>query len=242
MRVAVISDVHSNLHALEAVQRDIEREQPDEVWNLGDSVGYGARPSECCETLKRLATLSLVGNHDLAAIGQLSLVGFSRVAAAAAAWTQENLTKSAGAYLTDLTPASRIPGCELCHGSPRESVWAYVLRATDAADAFSLSSEPLVLVGHSHYALAASLEAEQLEFDLAPGGTAVDLSSGRWLLNPGSVGQPRDGDPRSAYLILDLDAGRAEFRRVEYEIKRTQSEIREAGLPAQLASRLSRGL
>ena len=117
-----------------------------------------------------------------------------------------------------------------------------MLRAANAADAFSLSSEPLVLVGHSHYALAASLVGEELGFDLAPGGTVVDLSSGRWLLNPGSVGQPRDGDPRAAYLLLDLDVGRAEFRRVEYEVERTQSEIREAGLPEQLASRLSRGL
>ena len=242
MRVAVISDVHSNLHALEAVRRDVEREQLDEVWNLGDSVGYGARPSECCELLGRFATRSLVGNHDLAAIGQLSLEGFSQVAATAAAWTREHLSPSAGAYLTGLEPARKFAGCELYHGSPREPVWAYVLRAASAADAFSLSSEPLLLVGHSHYALAASLAGEQLDFDLAPEGTVVDLSLGRWLLNPGSVGQPRDGDPRSAYLLLDLDLGRAEFKRVEYEIERTQSEIRAAGLPRQLASRLARGL
>jgi diadenosine tetraphosphatase ApaH/serine/threonine PP2A family protein phosphatase len=241
MRVAVISDVHSNVHALEAVQREIEREQPDEVWNLGDSVGYGPRPSECCEVLGRLASLSLVGNHDLAAIGRISLDGFSPVAAVAASWTRKRLDKSASAYLAELAPQSRPAGCELYHGSPREPVWAYVLRAANAGDAFSLSSEPLVLVGHSHYALAASLIDEELGFGLAPGGTTVDLSSGRWLLNPGSVGQPRDGDPRSAYLLLDLAAGRAEFRRVEYEIERTQSEIREAGLPEQLASRLSRG-
>ena len=242
MRVAVISDVHSNLHALEAVQRDIARERPDEVWNLGDSVGYGPRPSECCETLAGLASLSLVGNHDLAAIGRISLAGFSPAAAAAAAWTREHLTGSASAYFADLQPTSKLAGCELYHGSPREPVWAYVLRAAGAYEAFSLSSEPLVLVGHSHYALAASLVAEKLGFDLAPGDTVVDLSAGRWLLNPGSVGQPRDGDPRSAYLLLDLDAGRAEFRRVAYEIERTQCEIRETGLPEQLASRLSRGL
>ncbi|MGA9762774.1 MAG: metallophosphoesterase family protein [Gaiellaceae bacterium] len=241
MRVAVISDVHSNLHALEAVGRAIELEQPDEVWNLGDSVGYGPRPDECCEMLERLATRSLVGNHDLAAIGQISLNGFSPVAAAAAAWTRKHLGSGACAYLAGLEPSARLDGCELYHGSPREPVWDYVLKAATAAEALSLSSEPLVLVGHSHYALAASLVNEELEFALAPEGTFADLSTGRWLLNPGSVGQPRDGDPRSAYLLLDLDAGRAEFRRVEYEIERTQSEIREAGLPEQLASRLSRG-
>lgn len=242
MRVAVISDVHSNLHALVAVRREIERERPDEVWNLGDSVGYGARPSECCKILRRLAGRSLVGNHDLAAIGKLSLDGFSAVAAAAATWTREHLSKSAAEYLAELAPLSKLPDCELYHGSPREAVWAYVLEAESAADAFSLSSAPLVLVGHSHFPLAASTRAGRLEFDLAPGGTVVDLSSGRLLLNPGSVGQPRDGDPRAAYLMLDLDAARAEFKRVEYDVERSQAEIREAGLPEQLASRLSYGI
>ncbi len=242
MRVAVISDVHSNLHALEAVRREIERDRPDEVWNLGDSVGYGPRPSECCEILERLAHISLVGNHDLAAIGRLSLDFFSPVAAEAASWTREHLSKRAGAYLAGLEPSGSAPGCELYHGSPREPVWAYVLRAANAADTFSLSSAPLVLVGHSHFALVSSLVEGRLEFDLASGGAVSELSAGRWLLNPGSVGQPRDGDPRAAYLLLDLDAGRAEFKRVEYEIERTQEEIRQLGLPEQLARRLSRGV
>lgn len=242
MRVAVISDVHSNLHALVAVRREIEREQPDEVWNLGDNVGYGARPSECCRILRRLASQSLVGNHDLTAIGKLSLDNFSAVAATAATWTQHHLSKSAAAYLADLAPMSKFQEYELYHGSPREAVWAYVLKPADAADAFSLSSSPLMLVGHSHFALAASTKRGRLEFDMAPAGTVVDLSHGRVLLNPGSVGQPRDGDPRAAFVMLDLDAARAEFKRVEYDIERTQVEIREAGLPEQLASRLSSGI
>src|ERR1035437_2341779 len=171
MRVAVISDVHSNLHALEAVRRGKGRVQPDEVSNLGDSDGYGPRPSECCETLASVWSLSWAGHHDLAAIGRLALDDFSPVAAAAAAWTLEHLTKSAGAYLGTLQPESKPVGCELYHGSPREPIWAYVLRAANAFDAFSLSSAPLVLVGHSHYALAASLVEGKLGFDLAPGGT-----------------------------------------------------------------------
>jgi predicted phosphodiesterase len=242
MRVAVISDVHSNLHALEAVLREIEREQPDEVWNLGDSVGYGPRPSECCEILQPLASISLVGNHDLAAIGRLSLDSFSPLAAEAALWTREHLSESASDYLAALKPTGSFPGCELYHGSPREPIWSYVLRAANAADTFSLSNEPLVLVGHSHFALVASLVEGQLAFDLASDGKVVDLSSGRWLLNPGSIGQPRDRDPRSAYLLLDLDSGRAEFKRVEYEIELTQAEIRQLELPEQLANRLSHGL
>lgn len=242
MRVAVISDVHSNLHALVAVRREIERAQPDEVWNLGDNVGYGAKPSECCRILRRLATYSLVGNHDLAAIGKLPLDHFSPVAATAAAWTKQHLSKSAAAYLADSAPLCKLPGCELYHGSPREAVWAYVLEASDAKIAFSLSPSPLLLVGHSHFALAASTKTGRLDFDPAPAGTVIDLSRGRVLLNPGSVGQPRDGDPRAAYLLLDLEAGRAEFKRVEYDVERTQAEIREAGLPEQLAGRLSRGI
>jgi predicted phosphodiesterase len=241
MRVAVISDVHSNLHAFEAVRQAIERERPDEIWNLGDTVGYGPRPSECCHALEQLATISLVGNHDLAAIGQLSLDEFSPVAAAAVTWTRDQLSAEARAYLEQLAPMSRVSGCALFHGSPREPVWSYVLKTAEAEEAFSLTSEPLVLVGHTHFAMAASLAGGQLEFSLAPAGTVVDLTRGRWLLNPGSVGQPRDGDPRAAYLVLDLDAGRAEFKRADYEIKRTQTEIRDTGLPEQLATRLRHG-
>jgi predicted phosphodiesterase len=242
MRVAVISDVHSNLHALDAVRREIDQERPDEVWNLGDSVGYGPKPSECCEVLERLATISLVGNHDLAAIGQLPLEEFSPLAAEAALWTQKHLSASASKYLAALEPETRVPGCALFHGSPREPIWAYVLRSVDAADALSRATEPLLLVGHSHFALAASLQDDLIEFAPAPEGTVADLTSGRWLLNPGSVGQPRDGDSRAAYLLLDLDEGRAEFRRVEYKIGRTQSEMRKSRLPEQLVLRLARGI
>jgi predicted phosphodiesterase len=242
MRVAVISDVHSNLHALEAARREIEREHPDEIWNLGDSVGYGPKPNECCQALERLATISLVGNHDLAAIGQLPLEEFSPVAARAALWTQEHLSDAARRYLEALAPESRAHGVALFHGSPREPVWAYVLRPVDAADAFYRTSEQVLLVGHSHFALTASLVDDRLDFEPAPGGMTVDLTRGRWLLNPGSIGQPRDGDPRAAYLLLDLDSGRAEFKRVEYSVERTQNDIRKARLPEQLASRLAHGV
>ncbi|MGD0165688.1 MAG: metallophosphoesterase family protein [Gaiellaceae bacterium] len=241
MRVAVISDVHSNLHALEAVEQAIERERPDEVWNLGDTVGYGPRPNECCHDLEQLATISLVGNHDLASIGQLPLDEFAPIAASAVAWTRDELGARARAYLEELAPMSRVSGCALYHGSPREPVWSYVIKTAEVIEALSLTVEPLVLVGHTHFPMAASLAGEQLDFSLAPAGTVVDLARGRWLLNPGSVGQPRDGDPRAAYLLLDLDAGRAEFKRADYEIALTQAEIRERGLPEQLAIRLSHG-
>jgi predicted phosphodiesterase len=242
MRVAVISDVHANLHALEAVRQAIERDRPDEVWNLGDTIGYGARPNECCDLIESLAAISLVGNHDLAAIGQLPLGDFSSAAGAAVTWTKEHLSASARAYLAGLAPMSRISGCALFHGSPRGPVWSYVLKPSEIADSFALADEPLILVGHTHFAMAASLANEQVVLERAEAGAIVDLTRARWLLNPGSVGQPRDGDPRAAYLLLDLDAGRAEFKRVDYDIKRTQIEIRELGFPEQLATRLSRGV
>lgn len=242
MRVAVISDVHSNLHALEAVRRAILRERPDEIWNLGDAVGYGPKPNECCHTLEHLSTISLVGNHDLAALGQLLLDDFAPAAGAAVSWTRKHLSAASGAYLAKLAPMSRISGCALFHGSPSGPVWSYVLTQNEVAEALALTNEPLLLVGHSHVALAASLNRDRLDFELAPAGMIADLARGRWLLNPGSVGQPRDGDPRAAYLMLDLDAGRAEFKRVDYEIERTQTEIRRLGLPEQLAARLAHGI
>jgi diadenosine tetraphosphatase ApaH/serine/threonine PP2A family protein phosphatase len=129
----------------------------------------------------------------------------------------------------------------LYHGSARDPVWEYVLSDEAAAVTFALTDEPIVLVGHSHAALQVSLRDTLLDGGLAPGGTELELGGARRLLNPGSVGQPRDGDPRAAYLLLDLDLGLASFRRVEYDIARTQSEIRDAGLPELLAERLSVG-
>lgn len=242
MRVAVISDVHANMQALTAVKEAIERERADEVWNLGDTIGYGARPNECCDLIRPLAAISLVGNHDLAAIGQLPLDDFTPAADAAVTWTKEHLNASSREYLAGLAPMSRVSGCALFHGSPRGPVWAYVLKPSEISDSFALTDEPLVLVGHTHVAMAASLVNEQLVLERVEAGAIVDLTRGRWLLNPGSVGQPRDGDPRAAYLLLDLDAGRGEFKRVEYEVVRAQVEIRELGLPEQLAARLSRGV
>jgi diadenosine tetraphosphatase ApaH/serine/threonine PP2A family protein phosphatase len=134
-----------------------------------------------------------------------------------------------------------VHGCELFHGSPREPVWDYVLSSTAIDATFALTVEPLVLVGHTHFALAASLD-DHLFGGLAPAGTTIEFGHDRWLVNPGSVGQPRDGDPRAAFLLLDLDAGKAEFARVEYAVERTQAEMRDLALPEQLAARLRRGI
>ena len=241
-RVAVISDIHGNLHALRAALDTIADEEVDAIWCLGDLVGYGPRPNECCSEVERATGLCLVGNHDLGVLGRIPLEDFSDDAAVAARWSQTVLAGEARGYLEGLASLASADGTELFHASPRDPVWEYVLGDEAARAAFALTSAPLVLVGHSHVALAFVLDDGSVEGTLAPGGAEVDLSGRRWLLNPGSVGQPRDGDPRAAWLLLDLDARRASYRRVAYSVERTQTEIRERGLPEALAARLAHGL
>jgi predicted phosphodiesterase len=240
MRVAVISDVHANYHALEAVLEQIDAARVDAVWCLGDTVGYGPRPNECCERVETRADRCLVGNHDLVVLGELNVSDFNDEAAAAAVWTSSVLTPESRAFLESLRPVGRAEGVDLYHASARDPVWEYVLTEEAARASFELSSAPLILVGHSHVALALTLDGDNVAGGLAPAGTEADLN-GRWLLNPGSVGQPRDGDPRAAWLLLDLERRFAAFHRVPYSIEETQSEMRERGLPRALATRLERG-
>ena len=240
-RVAVISDVHGNRHALEAVLEAVAAEEPDEVWCLGDLVGYGPQPNECCRTVAAHADLCLAGNHDLVVLGSLSIHDFAGDAAAAAQWTQTILADDAREFLAGLGSSARRNGVELFHGSARDPVWEYVLSEEAAWWTLQATTAPIVLVGHSHVPLAIFLDGEDLGGGLAPEATVVDLAAGRWLLNPGSVGQPRDGDPRAAYLLLE-PGRRASFHRVKYPIDRTQDEIRERGLPEALAARLAEGL
>jgi diadenosine tetraphosphatase ApaH/serine/threonine PP2A family protein phosphatase len=242
MRVAVVSDIHGNLHALEAALAEIEGEAVDELWCLGDVVGYGPRPNQCCGLIRERATFSLAGNHDLGVIGALDLREFSGEAGRAARWTQTVLDDESRAWLATLSPATERDGAQIFHASPRDPVWDYVLSDGAAAESLRLTRAPVVLVGHSHVALALAGAGEGVEGGLAPGGTEVDLAAGRWLLNPGSIGQPRDGDPRAAWLLLDFDADRAVFQRVAYDVAATQAEIRAAGLPDLLAGRLAHGL
>jgi predicted phosphodiesterase len=241
MRVAVVSDIHSNLHALEAVLEEIDRAEPDEIWCLGDVVGYGPEPNRCCRLVSEHATLCLAGNHDLAVLGVLSVADFNGDAAAAVQWTQAVLADDARSFLTPLVPAATRNGAALFHGSPLDPVWDYVLSEDAARASMEMVGAPLVMVGHSHVALRISYDEGALAGGLAHGGDEVDLSASRWLLNPGSVGQPRGGDPRAAWLTIDFAAGRAWFRRTEYPIELTQKEIRDAGLPDALAVRLGLG-
>jgi predicted phosphodiesterase len=240
MRVAVISDIHANLHALEAVLEDVDRETPDAIWCLGDLVGYGPRPNECCARVRERADVCLVGNHDLVALGTLGIEDFNPEAAAAARWTAAALDEESRSFLSSLPPSAAPEHAQLFHASARDPVWEYVLTDEAATATLLLTTAPVVLVGHSHIALAVTLSAGIVEGGLAPAGTTLQLV-GRWLLNPGSVGQPRDGDPDAAWLLLDLEARFASFRRVAYSIEETQGELRDAGLPEALASRLAVG-
>jgi diadenosine tetraphosphatase ApaH/serine/threonine PP2A family protein phosphatase len=241
MRVALVSDVHSNLHALDAVLEAIDGESPDELWCLGDIVGYGPRPDECCGIVEERASICLAGNHDLGVRGDVDIDDFAPDAAAAALWTRGVLGDRAKAFLDGLEPTAETEGAQLFHASPRDPVWEYILTDQAAAAALEATSAPLVLVGHSHVPLAVTLRAGELAGGHAPAGTEIAFGDGRWLLNPGSVGQPRDGDARAAWLLLDLDAGTATFRRVSYAIAETNEEINEAGLPPLLGERLFSG-
>jgi predicted phosphodiesterase len=240
MRVAVISDVHANYQALEAVLREIDAARVDAVWCLGDTTGYGPRPNECCEAVEARTAHCLVGNHDLVVLGEIAVSDFNDEAATVATWTSGVLTERARSFLAGLAPSTHIDGVDLFHASARDPVWEYVLTEEAARDTLELTSAPIVLVGHSHVALAITLNGGEVHGGLAPDGSEIELE-GRWLLNPGSVGQPRDGDPRAAWLLLDLDRRFAFFHRVQYSIQQTQAEMRERGLPGTLAARLARG-
>jgi diadenosine tetraphosphatase ApaH/serine/threonine PP2A family protein phosphatase len=243
VRVAVISDIHGNAQALQEVLAAIEAEAPDAVWCLGDTVGYGPRPNECCSLVQEAADVCLVGNHDLLALGTVVFdADFNPDASAAGLWTKDVLDERSRSWLESMEPQARLDRAELFHASARDPVWEYVLGGESALATFELTETPLVLVGHSHVPFAISLEGDELSGAHAPGGTVTDLSPGRRLCNPGSVGQPRDGDARAAWLLVDFEAGSASYRRVAYDLEATQAAILEAGLPQSLAERLAHGI
>ncbi len=241
-RIAILSDVHGNLPAFEAVLADIGKAGVDERWCLGDLVGYGAQPDECVALAKDSCELTLIGNHDLVVIGKLDIADFSLNAAVAARWTQDNIAQESVDYLNTLEPMANGGAVGLYHASPRDPVWEYVLSTMLADACMDAMSQRVGAVGHSHVALYFwRSERGAVAGEHAPGGTVLDLSKGEWIVNPGGVGQPRDGDPRAAWLLLDLETWTAEWRRVDYEIDRAANASQEAGLPVALAERLYHG-
>jgi predicted phosphodiesterase len=242
MKVAVISDIHGNRQAFEAVLEAVAASDAAELWCLGDLVGYGADPDICVELAREHAAVCLAGNHDLAVTGEIPLDEFSRGASLAAQWTQEVIAPENLAFLTGLQPQGKEGPIGLYHASPRDPVWEYVLSALLAELCLDRQPERICLIGHSHVALAFVRQ----EGELATGeprreGSQLDLCTGEWLLNPGSVGQPRDGDPRASWMLLDLGGLTASYRRTGYDVAGAAGAIRAARLPDSLAERLEYG-
>jgi diadenosine tetraphosphatase ApaH/serine/threonine PP2A family protein phosphatase len=241
MRVIVVADIHANLVALESVLA--EAGTFDAIWCLGDVVGYGPDPNDCVERVRELPSLCIPGNHDYAAIGLISVADFNSEARRAAEWTGRVLTDESRAFLRDLPLTLTDGDFTLAHGSPRSPIWEYVLSVEQARANFSAFSTKYCLIGHSHVPL---LFGDVTSADPPPRpwpapNDPVALGGRRWLINPGSVGQPRDGDPRAAYLTIDTESATIEFRRVEYDVIETQRRMRGCGLPESLAARLQHG-
>jgi len=241
MRYLVISDLHANLAAFDAVLEDAGHF--DFIWCLGDVIGYGPDPNACVTRLREFPHIGLSGNHDWAALGKLDLRGFNTEARISAEWTAQQLDPAARAYLQALPPSRIEAGYTLAHGSPRQPIWEYILDPATAEMNFAAFATVICLVGHTHIPATyfrpdngLGCEPRSPQWNLP-----THLNSGRWICNPGSVGQPRDGNPDASYALLDLEDHVWEFRRVKYPIQETQRRMRKHGFPARLIERLAQG-
>jgi predicted phosphodiesterase len=242
MRVAIASDIHGNKQAFQAVIAAAEADGVDELWCLGDLVGYGGEPDACVALAEAHCTVCLAGNHDLAVVDVLSLEEFSRGAALAAQWTKDVIRPETREYLLSLSPQGSAEGVGLFHASPRDPVWEYVLSGLTAELCFDVTDFRVSLIGHSHVALSFHRpEGQPASGATRREGTELEVTEGEWLINPGSTGQPRDGDARAAWLVLDTERETVRWRRAEYDIAGAQAAIRAAHLPDSLAERLQYG-
>lgn len=243
MHIAIVADIHSNLEAFEAVLRHAEAGGPiDRLWCLGDVVGYGPEPSACIELLNRCPHVSVAGNHDLAAIGKMGTEEFNPAAAEAAHWTAQQLSVEERKYLEEMPLVAKEGDFTLVHGTLRHPEWEYLLSGEEAEAHFGLQETPYSLVGHSHVPFVAVETAGRSAAMVSlADGDELELSEDRLAINPGGVGQPRDGDARAAYALYESDARTVAFHRVEYDIGATQRKMEAAGLPRALIERLSHG-
>jgi predicted phosphodiesterase len=243
MRCLVLSDIHSNLEAFEAVLDDAG--PVEQVWCLGDVVGYGPDPNGCIDLLKSLPHVCIAGNHDWATLGKLDLRDFNPDAREANLWNRQQLTPANLAYLEAL-PQTLVQGqFTLIHGSPRHPIWEYVLYASTAQINFEYFNTPFCFVGHTHAPVIFGLYnmdgTQRCEALVPPINDPIGLGPERLILNPGSVGQPRDGDPRASYVLLDPEALTVEYRRVVYPVEKTQAKMMEHDIPLRLVLRLGYG-
>jgi diadenosine tetraphosphatase ApaH/serine/threonine PP2A family protein phosphatase len=229
------------LTALEAVLADIEKQGgTDEIWCLGDIVGYGPDPHECLEIVRTRCSLCVAGNHDLASIGKLDTSTFNEDAAGAADWSSRQLNAEDVSYLAGLPLRVEKDNFTLVHGSPREPVWEYILSVQEAEENLGHFKTRFCLIGHSHIAMYFKC-GNFYSAGRPNNGAVLQLSDQRYIINPGGVGQPRDSDPRAAYAVYDSDTNAMVFHRVSYDIPAVQSKMQKAGLPFWLSERLAYG-
>ncbi len=243
MRALILSDIHANLEALEAVLADADQRGGfDVVWGLGDLVGYGPDPNACIQRLQEYQLLAVAGNHDYAAIGKLETDLFNDAAAAAAKWTTEQLTPGPVQFLKSLPEVAVVEPFTLVHGSLRSPVWEYLVSQDAALSTLALLQTQFCLVGHSHIPFLCKEEQGEPGFEEFPEDQVITLDDRRWIINPGGVGQPRDGNPKPSYAIYDREANSVERHRVSYDIQATQRKMEDAGLPRRLIDRLDHGV
>ncbi|HEY4633525.1 MAG TPA: metallophosphoesterase family protein [Candidatus Limnocylindrales bacterium] len=241
MRIAVLSDIHSNLPALDAILAHLG--PVEAVWHLGDVVGYGPDPDRVVARLAEIGAIGVRGNHDAAAIGGPEIEWFNPEARAAIEWTRDTISRATHAWLAALPETRVIDDHTLVHGSPRDPLREYVTSLAAARAAFADVTTPHALHGHTHVPIGFTLEAPgNVAAVLPEDGATLDYTGRRAFLNPGSVGQPRDGVPAASGMILDTDAASATWHRVAYDIESVQRAMRTAGLPSRLADRLSFGV
>jgi len=244
MRYAIISDIHANLAAFNAVLEDIESQGGvGRYWCMGDIIGYGPDPHECIEAMKQLDHICVAGNHDWAAIGKISTAEFNPDAAAACHWTTQRLDSADREYLENLPLIIEVEDFTLVHGSPREPIWEYLISNSIAKENFTYFKSQFCLVGHSHVPLLFSQD-ENGEYSAGGFFTGVKLLLGRnrLIINPGSVGQPRDADPQASYAIYDSETSIMRLYKVAYDIRTTQDRMVKHGLPFRLVARLNYGV
>jgi diadenosine tetraphosphatase ApaH/serine/threonine PP2A family protein phosphatase len=243
MRCLVLSDIHSNLEAFQAVVDDAG--PVDQIWCLGDVVGYGPDPNGCVELLRSFPHLCIAGNHDWATLGKLDLRDFNPDAREANLWNRQQLSAENLAYLEALPEVVVEGQFTLTHGSPRHPIWEYIIYASTAQVSFEYFETPFCFVGHTHAPMVFRLHdidgTERCEAISPSLESPIDLGAERLIINPGSVGQPRDGDPRASYLLLDSKALTIEYHRVEYPVQNTQARMMEHDLPLRLVLRLGYG-